>query len=203
VRAEFSRLPGDTTRLARPSLTGKGVNRSTPDHTAMMGIGNRMNTSQVAWDWANTTSGAGTDSITWRYTWGADTLILGENFVCCVPLEDQATTANNLGLGTPFVGNLEVYPVYRIGLAGGVEESHKPSAASSRLTPTVIRGVLLLPRLLSPHSSLLTIDGRKVLDLHTGANDVRSLSPGVYFVRSGLSAASREPSAVTKVVITR
>ena len=36
---------------------------------------------------------------------------------------------------------------------------------------------------------------------HTGANDVRSLAPGVYFVR----AVSCEPSAVScqKVVVTR
>jgi len=30
VRAAFDRLPGDTTSLARPTLTGKGVNRWTP-----------------------------------------------------------------------------------------------------------------------------------------------------------------------------
>ena len=43
---------------------------------------------------------------------------------------------------------------------------------------------------------LLDISGRKVLELQPGANDVRGLAPGVYFVRS-------EPSAVTKVVIQR
>jgi hypothetical protein len=49
--------------------------------------------------------------------------------------------------------------------------------------------------------SLLDISGRKVADLHPGANDVRALAPGVYFVR----AVSRELSAVScsKVVITR
>jgi hypothetical protein len=30
---------------------------------------------------------------------------------------------------------------------------------------------------------LLDSSGRKVLDLHPGANDVRALAPGVYFVR--------------------
>jgi hypothetical protein len=48
---------------------------------------------------------------------------------------------------------------------------------------------------------LLDASGRRVLDLHPGANDVRSLVTGVYFVRavSGrLSAASCK-----KVIVTR
>jgi len=48
---------------------------------------------------------------------------------------------------------------------------------------------------------LLDISGRKVLDLHPGANDVSGLCPGVYFVR----AVSRELSAVSchKVILQR
>jgi hypothetical protein len=49
---------------------------------------------------------------------------------------------------------------------------------------------------------LLDISGRQVLDLKPGANDVRALAPGVYFVRE-LSAASPKPQAVRKVVVTR
>jgi hypothetical protein len=41
------------------------------------------------------------------------------------------------------------------------------------------------------------------MDLKAGANDVRALAPGVYFVRSEPSAVSREPSAVSKIVIAR
>jgi hypothetical protein len=50
-------------------------------------------------------------------------------------------------------------------------------------------------------SVLLDAAGRKVMDLHPGANDVRHLSAGLYFVR----AVSRELSAVScqKVVIQR
>jgi hypothetical protein len=209
VRAEFDRLPGDTTSLARPNLTGKGVNRSTPGRTAMMGVGNRMSTTQTAWAWATILSGAGTDSVTWSYNWGTDTLILGENFICLAPLEDQAATTNNLGLGTPFAGNPEVYPVYRIGLAGGVGESRKLQAKSHKPTQTVVRGVLFLPRNMTETSdvsdrvprliSLLDVSGRKVMDLKQGANDVRSLSPGVYFVRE----AQAQAQAVRKIVIAR
>ncbi len=51
--------------------------------------------------------------------------------------------------------------------------------------------------------SLLDASGRKVMDLQPGANDVRALAPGVYFVRYGPSAVSRELSVITKVVVTR
>jgi hypothetical protein len=68
--------------------------------------------------------------------------------------------------------------------------------------PTIVRGVLFLPSsLLTANSSLLSIDGRKVLDLHPGANDVRSLAPGVYFLRQA-SSMMRDASSVIKVVIT-
>jgi hypothetical protein len=44
---------------------------------------------------------------------------------------------------------------------------------------------------------LLDISGRKVADLHPGANDVSGLSAGVYFVQGGQSGAA------SKVVIQR
>jgi len=72
---------------------------------------------------------------------------------------------------------------------------------------TIVRGVLELPvaasRKPQAASWLLDISGRKVLELHPGPNDVSRLAPGVYFVRSGPSAASRGPSAVHRVAIAR
>jgi YVTN family beta-propeller protein len=209
VRAAFDRLSGDTTSLAQPPLTGKGVNRWTPGRTAMVGVLNRVGTAQMPWDWASVTSGAGTDSITWTYNWGADSLMAGENFVCCVPLEDQAATTNNLGLGTPFAGNLEVYPVYRMGYYVGMEENPKTQTSSRKPEPTIVRGVLFLPdavggERLAGSAHLLDVSGRKVLDLHPGPNDVRALAPGVYFVREQDSRGQGfEDSRVTKVVVTR
>jgi hypothetical protein len=44
---------------------------------------------------------------------------------------------------------------------------------------------------------LVDISGCKVLELHSGANDVRTLAPGIYFVRE------RPASAVRKVIVTR
>ena len=203
VHAAFNPLSGDTTWLGRPALTGKGVNRSTPNRTAMMGVCNRLNTAQTGWVWATVTSGAWTDSIMWTYNWGTDSLIAGENFVCAQPLEADAGITNNEGMGTPFAGNLEVYPVYRIWPLPGVEEATRLEIRTTRL-PTIVRGVLMREdrgRKTEDRAELVDANGRKVLNLHTGANDVRSLSPGVYFVRE--AQAQAQAQAIHKVVVTR
>jgi hypothetical protein len=56
-----------------------------------------------------------------------------------------------------------------------------------------------------PHAaSLMNTAGRKVTVLHAGANDVRALAPGVYFVRQqGSWGQGFEDSRVTKVVVAR
>ena len=54
-----------------------------------------------------------------------------------------------------------------------------------------------------PRDSLLDISGRKVLDLRHGANDVRALAPGVYFVRGPETKDGRPDAALRKVVVTR
>jgi hypothetical protein len=46
---------------------------------------------------------------------------------------------------------------------------------------------------------LLDISGRRVLDLHAGANDVQTLVPGVYFVREAQVQAQAQ--AVRKVLV--
>jgi photosystem II stability/assembly factor-like uncharacterized protein len=66
---------------------------------------------------------------------------------------------------------------------------------------TVVRGILFVPACFITHrSSLITSDGRKVMELEVGANDVRSLTPGVYFVRAA-DGAGNGPNI--KVVKTR
>jgi YVTN family beta-propeller protein len=58
--------------------------------------------------------------------------------------------------------------------------------------PTIVRGVLFLPKSASPSSSWLRdISGRKVLDLAPGPNDLSRLAPGVYFVREQRGPAAR------------
>ncbi len=89
----------------------------------------------------------------------------------------------------------------------GVEESPESQATSRRLEPTIIRGVLYLVGAASHMTQaacLMDATGRKVLDLHPGANDVRAPAPGVYFVREqGSRGRGSQDSMVTKVVVTR
>jgi hypothetical protein len=88
----------------------------------------------------------------------------------------------------------------------GIEETPNGEVRTTNAA-TIVRGVLFLAeasnRKPQAPSWLLDISGRKVADLHPGANDVRALAPGVYFVRE-LSAVSGKPSAasVRKVVLT-
>jgi phosphoribosylformylglycinamidine (FGAM) synthase PurS component len=89
---------------------------------------------------------------------------------------------------------------------GSIEETPNAEVRTPNRGATIVRGVLFMPEASSRKpqaTSLLDVSGRRVLDLHPGANDVSRLSPGVYFVRSEPSAVSRHPLAVTKVVVTR
>jgi YVTN family beta-propeller protein len=94
----------------------------------------------------------------------------------------------------------------------GVEEN-LPQASSHKPQATVVRGVLVLnepgtrselPECNSfvSRAVLLDVSGRKVLDLKPGANDVRALAPGVYFVHEAVSD-ERPAVGVRKVIITR
>ena len=64
--------------------------------------------------------------------------------------------------------------------------SERPQPAAWNRIPTVIRDVLLMPETSSTGYDasyiLLDISGRRVMDLAPGTNDIRPLSPGVYFV---------------------
>jgi aminopeptidase N len=83
----------------------------------------------------------------------------------------------------------------------GIEEMPNAEVRATNIGPTIVRGVLFLPSsLLSPPSSLLSVDGRKVLDLRPGRNDLSRLAPGVYFVRS---TADVRPASTSRVVVAR
>jgi hypothetical protein len=87
---------------------------------------------------------------------------------------------------------------------GGTSDRPPDAAYFARHAMSVVRGVLMLGAADSRQSSeteaeLLDVSGRKVLNLHPGANDVRAQAPGVYFVREAQAPAQ----AVRKVVITR
>jgi len=88
-------------------------------------------------------------------------------------------------------------------LIGVAEES--PTPHTLQPVATVVRSVLYVPLASGVEreasSVLLDISGRKVLGLHSGANDIRALPPGVYFLRE--AQAQAQGQAVRKVIVTR
>ena len=109
--------------------------------------------------------------------------------------------------------------VYNQRLASIAEETPKAEVRTAN-GPTVVRGVLFLPRDMtgkqglyraSPRSeglslfsaTLLDASGRAVMPLRPGPNDVSHLSPGVYFVRERLQARGHKLQAVRKVIVAR
>ena len=100
-----------------------------------------------------------------------------------------------------------VFLAHGVGVTGQSEDRQQPTAIGRQLTASVVRNVLLLPEASSrkPTAASWLVDatGRRVLDLHPGANDVSRLAPGVYFVRQELQASSHKLQVVQKVLITR
>jgi DNA-binding beta-propeller fold protein YncE len=93
--------------------------------------------------------------------------------------------------------------VIRDTIGVGVEES-QPQASSHKLQATVVRGVLNLGvdsrQNTGYRAELLDATGRRVMKLKPGANDVRAVAPGVYFVTVN---GSRNTVHARKVVVTR
>jgi hypothetical protein len=70
------------------------------------------------------------------------------------------------------------------GKLSGIEETPKSELRTTNVGPTLVRGVLLLPHSpLSTTYSLFSQDGRKVMTLRAGSNDVSTLAPGAYFIK--------------------
>ncbi len=87
---------------------------------------------------------------------------------------------------------------YSTGL--GIEEHLKSYVQGVIPNPTIVRGVLNLQSSIYNLKSeifLLDITGRKVADLKSGANNIRHLAQGVYFIRS------KNNNQVTKIILTR
>jgi len=118
LRVSFDSLPNigfyNSTFLAQPSITGKAVNRLRSGHTGISRVLTSKTTAQSSWDNASITGGVGTDSVSWEWVWGTDTLLFGENLLCAVALDSQTTSTDNPGVGTSFTGNVTVFPIYRL-----------------------------------------------------------------------------------------
>ena len=81
---------------------------------------------------------------------------------------------------------------YRLSPTGAAERS-EPEASRLTSGATVLRGVLTMGERLTTDDSrpeLLDATGRSVMTLGAGDNDVRHLSPGVYFVRRSNTGAA-------------
>jgi hypothetical protein len=95
------------------------------------------------------------------------------------------------------------------GAVGGpaVGVSAVPVGSSGKTEPaTIACGVLRTGdrgRVTDDRAELLDISGRKVTDLHAGANDVSRLAPGIYFVREERAQAQAQAQAMRKVILTR
>jgi len=128
------------------------------------------------------------------------------------PVEVGYYDTPGIALGVAVAGNYAYVADYEAGLqihqfyGAGVEETPNAVLRTTNSGAAVVRGILPMANGKGRMASgvLLNATGRKVLDLHAGANNVSSLAPGVYFVRER-SAVSGEPSAVSvrKVVIAR
>ena len=129
-------LPWNSCFLSKPTLSGKAVNRAFTNKCGIQGVFNRLNTAQTVWNSASITSMAGTDSTRWSYNWGTtDSLIPGENYLCLFAADSQCGTTNNLGIGTPFTGNVTVYPLYYLtGIPTPVSPGNGRTNLSTSLT---------------------------------------------------------------------
>jgi DNA-binding beta-propeller fold protein YncE len=115
----------------------------------------------------------------------------------------QPPSANNIPIapspeqGLIYVGYPDVILVYP-DAPPGIEEAMNGDHGVVSALPTVVRDVLLLPEAANhtpQAASLLGVSGRKVMGLQSGANHVRDLPPGVYFVHT------REPRRTRKIII--
>jgi hypothetical protein len=87
----------------------------------------------------------------------------------------------------------------------GIAEDHlSPGGGRPPRITTVVRGVLLMGdrrQKTGDRTELFDASGRKVLDLMPGPNDVRSLAPGVYFVREPSAFSSHISTGVVRRVL--
>ncbi|MBU1355695.1 MAG: T9SS type A sorting domain-containing protein, partial [Candidatus Edwardsbacteria bacterium] len=219
VRAVINPLANNSTYLSQPTLAGKAVNRWPAGKTDMMGVINDCLPCPNSWQWsAGPFDSTSSDSIGFNFNWG-DSLIWGENFVTFVPLEMQAATSNNLGLGTPFAGNMLVYPVYRIdstayyGVGGQPADGGKPLVLRLEQNwPNPMKDRTTIRYQLSKSTAvkveIYNVAGQRVKTLvqgiqpagyHTVQWNAIGVSAGVYFYR----LQTGEFSSTKKLMIVR
>jgi predicted acyl esterase len=178
---------GPPTYLAQVSL---GV-RDNPDSTVWDHVAGRM--SPIGW---NIPAGHRL-----RVDWAAVNVTLTDTSLWWIPYWD-ADGWLTLGLDSLHPSRTSL-PVL---LASGIAQS-QPVAAPTPRPAAIVHGVLELAA--SAHSrvvdSYLLHDaaGRTVMTLKPGANDVRALAPGVYFVREGGGKGVQGGVRIRRVLIAK
>ncbi|MEO0078106.1 MAG: kelch repeat-containing protein [candidate division WOR-3 bacterium] len=86
----------------------------------------------------------------------------------------------------PFLGAVERGLVYGW---TGLEDKQSLPVPGPRLPTTVVRGSFTLAPRTACRANLITPDGRNVMLLRPGRNDLSQLAPGIYFVRPEPAAA--------------
>jgi len=134
-------------------------------------------------------------NLVWQDAWGDITKENWDHITYAEPTRDGGCIAFGCSYtyATPSFDAwmLKIDSLCRI----GVEETPDTGVRIANPLPTVARGVLLLPELVTrsnlpernsvlSRAVLLDAAGRKVMELAPGANDVSRLAPGVYFVHS-------------------
>jgi len=170
--------------------------RVLPDHGFLMG---GTDDALHGEGWVVQTDSLG--NMVWQGAWGDISSQNWDHITCAQPTEDGGCIA----FGSSYTYATPSFDAWMLKIDSlcitGVEETPSADVRTPNCWPTIVRGVLFLdgdcPRTGTvPKAALLDITGRAVMALHPGPNDVRHLSPGVYFVYS-------EPSAVAKVILSR
>jgi hypothetical protein len=107
---------------------------------------------------------------------------------CTLKVEGQyvASCSAHLVTDQDWLNNA-LHQGFQVGSGVGAKEQPKQRLAAEIPEPTIVRGILPLPAAGMANDqgpmALLDITGRRVMDLKPGANDVRHLAPGIYYLR--------------------
>jgi len=127
-------------------------------------------------------------------------VLSGVSITCCDITTDslsQPVIAYRLSDGS-------IHVAHGVGVAALSDAPQQSAVSSLSRIPSVVRNVLLLRQSSGRKpqaASLLDAAGRRVAELHIGANDVSRFAPGVYFVGDG--GVGHERAGVRRVVVVR